>query len=133
MSATCSFFPHACTHLLRSINLIESIDRSTDERTIKVKPSDLQPPNPMAKAMGADQYTSDAAELMAVPDYDKKVLQQKVRPNCMLLPALTVLSVVSTLSSATATIRLTCTCACSTLVCAASLSVNAAVFDLCGV
>ena len=35
----------------------------------------------MAKAMGADQFTSDAAELMAVPDYDKKVLQQKVRLN----------------------------------------------------
>jgi hypothetical protein len=51
---------------------------STDERVLKVKPSDLQPPNPMAKALGADQYQTDTAETMTIPEYDQKVLLQKV-------------------------------------------------------
>merc|ERR1712166_143178 len=54
------------------------IQSNSDTRLIKVTPSDLQAPNPFAKALGAEAAGSGVAEVMTTVEYDMKVLIQKL-------------------------------------------------------
>eukprot|EP00656_Telonema_subtile_P003741 TRINITY_DN11691_c0_g1_i1.p1 TRINITY_DN11691_c0_g1~~TRINITY_DN11691_c0_g1_i1.p1 ORF type:complete len:215 (+),score=82.39 TRINITY_DN11691_c0_g1_i1:142-786(+) len=54
------------------------VTKSTDTREIKVSAADLQPPNPFAKAMGADLMDTEAPETMTCAEYDMKMLKSKL-------------------------------------------------------
>merc|ERR1712196_751175 len=55
----------------------KEIKSSDDTRTIKVSPSDIQPPNPLTKALQPEQF-SGLPEEMTIPEYDTKMMTQKI-------------------------------------------------------
>jgi len=52
---------------------------NSDEAVVKVSEKDMQPPNPLADAMGANKHIPDEKKEMTVAEYDMKQVRQKLQ------------------------------------------------------
>ena len=55
------------------------VRKNGDERKLSVKQADLQPPNPLGTALGADKLLPQEETVMTVGQYDASILRQRAQ------------------------------------------------------